>query len=100
MGGSIWAPALVALIGVGATIFDYELPIESPSFLYGGLATIMSASLAALRPAPSESPLFQYTLLIVSLRIAGTVPRFLVYTKDVRRDGEVTCIPTHMPQFL
>ncbi len=26
--------------------------------------------------------------------------RFLVYTKDVRRDGEVTCIPTFMSQFL
>lgn len=26
--------------------------------------------------------------------------RFLVYTKDVRRDGEVTCIPTYMSQFL
>ena len=26
--------------------------------------------------------------------------RFLVYTKDVRRDGEVTRIPTYMSQFL
>lgn len=26
--------------------------------------------------------------------------RYLVYTKDVRRDGQVVCVPTYMAQFL